>query len=309
MATNDAQVIRLDRYLTQFATRYSLKERVADFIAPPFKVQRPSDRYVRYSSGNLRVYDDTTSRRERAKTIDLELDNDGTYSTQRRKLNVFIDNLDYQNNDNGIRIDEVKTSRLLDAARLARESRIWGIAGSPSIVTQTSTPGTKWDAGGTPVTDILNAMAQVRAGSTMTPNRIVMSMEIALKLIQTDDWKQYFKYTQPGFGDGLFNAVEGLKNLGLDPQIAGAYGLNTAKGTASDPRFETVSGKNVLVFYGEDTPTTVSRVFMYSPFVRNEQIFRWTEQKEDGDYVEVRSDITELLVDANCAFLFTNVIS
>ena len=300
-------VIRLDRYLSNFATKYNVQERCADFIAPPFRVARIRDKYVQYTKNSLRVYDTAVGRQEVAKTIDMDVV-DGTYVTQFHALNQFIDLYDQSNVDAGIVIDKVKTGLALDAFRLAREYRVLKIVTDPTLVTQTATPSTKWDvAGGTPIADILNAMAVIKKNSTKTPNRIVMSLETALKMVQTTEWKDYFKYSAPGFGQGLFSAVDGLKNLGLQPQIAGAYGVTTAPGVASDPQIEAMLGTACVLWYGEDTPSLESRTFMYSPFIQNEEIWRIESQREHGRYIEVRSHIAELLVDAQCAYLFTAV--
>lgn len=308
MANNESNVIRLDRYLTNFATTYKVEERVADFIAPPFKVQRPTDKFVQFTKNKLRVYDSLVGREEEAKQIEFEK-TDGIYSCNEHSLRAFIANRDVENMDSGWRIDEIKTELVLDAIRLAREYRLAQMCTNTAIVTNYSTPSTKWDvSGGTPVANILTAMAAVKNASTKVPNRIVMTLDTALKLIQTTEWKDYFKFTTTGFPN-LFNAIDGFRQLGLQPMIAGAFGVNTAKGTASDPGIEAILGKNALLFYGEDSPTTQSRTFMYSPFIYNEQIMRDIRIEKRGYYIQAESFITELMVDAQCGYLFTSVIS
>lgn len=305
----NANVIRKDRFLSNFATKYKLLERVGDFIAPPFSVPRPTDTFAQFTKANFRIYNDIVARGEEAKEIEIDY-TEGTYKCKKHELGTWIDNEDPFNMDGNWQIDKVKTMWVLDAHRIAREKRIIDIATNTALVTQNSTPSTKWDnASGTPVSDILAAMATVKQSSTMAPNAIVMTLPVALKLINTTDWKERFKYTTTGF-PSLFNAIEGFKQLGLQPMIAGSFGVNTPQGSASDPDAELLLGKNCLLFYREQNPTLETRTFMYSPFHKwNEAIMRYPMPWKRGYKITALSSIDELLVDAQCAYLFTSVIS
>lgn len=301
--------IRKDRFLTNFATKYKVQERVADFVAPPFVVPRETDVYAQFTKANLRIYNDLVARGEEAKEVELEY-TEGTYRCKEHEIGTWISNKDPFNMDANWQLDKQKTMLVLDAHRLARENRVLSVATNAAIVTQNSTPSTKWDnASGTPVSDILNAMAVIKANSTVVPNALVISLATALKMIQTTEWRDYFKRTETGFPK-LFNAVDGLRSLGLEPQISGAFGVNTAQGTASDPSAEVLIGKNAILFHREPNPTLETRTFMYSPYLKwNEAIMRYPMPWKRGYKITALSLIDELLVDAQCAYLFTGVIS
>lgn len=305
-----SNVIRKDRFLSNFATKYKVEERVADFISPPFAVPRPTDVYAQFTKANLRVYDTAISRGEEAKQIEIDY-LEGTYNCKEQEIGTWIANKDVRNMDANWQIDKVKTTWILDAHRIARENRVLQIARNPAIVTQNSTPANLWSdiTNGTPVKDVLDAMATVKRSSTKTPNAICMTLTTALKLINTNDWRDRFKFTTPGFPN-LFDAISGFKQLGLQPMISGVFGVNTPQGAASDPQIEQLLGNDVVLFYREQNPTLESRTFMYSPYnYWNEAVARYPKPWLRGYSITVYSLIDELLVDAQCAYLLQNVVT
>ena len=154
-----------------------------------------------------------------------------------------------------IRLDKDATKFLKQFHALAREYRVNAIAGSAAIVTQTAASASAWGAaGGLPITDILTGMATVEAATAgYIPTRIVIPSAVALRMIQTTQWRDYVKYTDSGFKSGLWNAVSGLRQLGLDVMLTSIHGLNTVKLGSSDPRSEAMWDDNVLLFYSEPT--------------------------------------------------------
>lgn len=304
-----SQVIHRDRFLSNFATKYKVEERVADFIAPPFAVPRPSDRFAQFLKSNLRVYDIKAGRGEESKEIEIDYQ-EGTYACTWRRLGTFIDASDPYNMDAGWQIDTTKTAQILDSFRIAREQYVMNFARNTQIVTQNTTPSNSWGdiSNGTPIDDILSSMAAVKLASTKTPNAIVMTLPVALAIIKTNEYRDRFKFSAPGY-EKQFSAIDGLKELGLTPMISGVFGTTTGQGTASDPQIDQLMGKDVLLFYREQNPTRESRTFMYSPYVRyNEAIERIPMPWKKGYKIECASMMDELLVDAQCAYLFTNVI-
>ena len=307
--TNQQPVVRLDRLLSNFALSYKLQNRVADFVAPPFGVARPVDKYAVFTKGNtFRVYDLEMSRGEEAKQTEIE-HTDAYYQTKRYSNSTWIDDLDASNMDGTWKLDYVKTKHILDIHRLAREQRVFKLATNAAIVTQTSSPSTAWSAaGGTPISDILNAMDVVYKNSTVIPNAIIFPMSVALKAIQTAEWKDYFKRSDVG-APKLFDLTSGLRTIGLEPMIAGAFGVNTPMGSASDPGVEQLLGNNVILFHREQNPTLETRTFMYSPFCKEmEVIKRFIFQERHGYSLECSSVVQELMVDPQCGYLLTNCL-
>lgn len=299
--------IHNDRLLTNFATRYKLGQVVADFIAPPFKVQRPSDKYAVYGKSLQRVYNNKIAGEEKPRRIDADA-TEGTYTCEVYGLSTYISDRAKSNADAPLAYEQAKVSHLLDAQKLSREKRIHAIAGSASVVTQTAAAtSAKWNvaASGLPVSNILTGMGVIAANGQMKPNRIVIPLQVAINMVKCAEWRDYFKYTSV---QAQFSLADGLRNLGLEVMIPSTFGSNTQQGGASDPTSEEIWGDSVLLFYAEPTPSTESRTFMHSPFTYMNQVERWRENGAKGDTVQVTEEVDELLVDASLAYLITDTL-
>jgi hypothetical protein len=309
--SNENEYIHIDQLLTNMATRYKVSQDVADFIAPPFKVIRFSDKYAEYDKSTYRIYNNKIGGRQVAKEISYNVIS-SPYICEEYSLSKFISNKARQNADKPINVEYDGIKALKDAQMIAREKRVADIAGNASIVTQTVSAGGDWDtvASGTPIADIRLAMATVFSTHTIVPNAIMIPVDVALQTIGTDEYRDYFKYNGASQND-LFNIVSGLRNLGLEPMLAGMFGANTAEIGTSNPGIETIWSDSVLVFHREVTPTLETRTFMYSPFTVKDEIRRIegsTEQKQRGVLFDIREEIDELLVDATGAYLITNTL-
>ncbi len=302
-----AEFIHIDKLLTNFATRYTNENFVADFISPPFKVKNQSDKYAEYTASTLRVYDNKVKGREKAKEISWDVES-STYTCEDYSLSFFIEDNELNNTDLPINLRKDATKQVHDAQTIAREKRILDVAGSTGVVTQTAAPGDWNQTAGTPVTDILLGIKVINKATLKKANAFVTTLEVALSMITTDEWKEYFKYTTTGFAQ-LFDAIAGLRNLGLESRIAGAAGLSTYEGTASDPALEIMWGEKALLFWREPNPTIKSRAFMFSPFTKMNEITREREARSRGEWVVIFEQIDELLVDASSAYLFTDCLA
>jgi hypothetical protein len=314
MANAKLEEKRNDQYLTNFIKTESEGESVADFIAPAFPVNYPSDKYLIFGKQNLRYYDDKIVGRAPSKEVSPEADS-GTYSCEEYESAFYVLDRAIRNTNGvaGIRLREQKAAFARTVHHRAREKRIWDIAGSTSIVTQYSALANAWDtpASATPITNILNGISTIYSSTGLVANRIVLSLSAALKAIQSAEYKDYFKYTETGIKESLFNLVAGLRNLGLEPRISGMRSLSTYEIGTSDPTVELISGVGkVLIFYGQDSPNTESNCFMFSPYTVKDMVKTWRDtQTERGEHGTIYTEIDELLVNAYAAYLYTGAIA
>lgn len=314
MATNpntslrDIELLHTDQYLSQFAMSYKAADDVADFIAPGFRVNRHADKYVKYSKDAFRIYDNKLAPREVPKEINWK-GQDGSYFCERYGHSAFIDNDELTNVDKPVDLEKRKSQGLKTAMMLAREKRVFAVAGSTALIPNTGiAAGWATASSGTPVENIKTACAAIyNATGGMKANRIVMGYEAALKASSCSEWKEYFKYTG---SSNIWDLLAGLRNLGLDGRIAGAFGLNTNLGGTSDPAIETIWGDTVLVYYCEPTPSLDTMTFMYSPYLYKDQVIVTKEgevKRQNGYTIDMVERIDELLVNASCGYLLTNV--
>lgn len=309
MATLQAHDRRIEKYLSNFALAYTQGTKIDDFVAPPFKVEKSSDKYLKWTKENFRIIDDKIKGRELAKEIELKCD-EGTYTCEEYSQAAFISDRDLRNM-NGVgtmRLKEDMTTQLKESHMNSREYRIVSIAGSTSLITSVDISAA-WAtaASGTPVTNLKTGMKTIEGKIGKAPNRIVIPYDVAMDMSNCDEWQDNFKYTQSGL-QSIQQAVDALRNIGLTPIISGSRGLSTYEGGASDPTWERMFDDKVLLFYCEPNPTPRSRTFMYSPYTVKDQVESYRVNGERGTRYEIYTEIDELLVDAECGYLLYNLI-
>lgn len=298
-----------NRFLTNFATSYKVMYDVADFVAPPFQVRYEDGKYVEYDKSQLTIWDDRIKGSEEAKEIQWDVD-ESTYSCLEYSLSKFVSNKKRAQAVDPIDLDKDAVRMIKQAHYLSREYRVNQIAGNNALITTGLSVAAAWGtSAGTPIKNILDGMSTVvqNTSGTCIPNAILIPIEVALKMVQTTEWQTYKLFTGAGNADGVVNVVKGLEMLGLQVKLASNYGVNVSK-SSSDPDTESLWSDSVLLFYRESNPTLESRSLMYSPYVAKDVIFTTNVPRRRGLYHDIYSDIDELLVDANCGYLFTNCI-
>jgi hypothetical protein len=306
----DQVILDTNTFLTNFSKAFKMVDPVDDFIAPPFKVKLEAGKYVEYDETIYRIWDDKITGNMEPMEIEWDVD-EGTYSCEEYSMGFFVSDKQRAQAVNGIKLDQDAVKYVKYYHHQARAYRIFQIAGSTALVNNTNIGGAWNTAAGTPVSDILDAIAAIaNRVAGYKPNKILVPLQVALKLIKTTEWKDYFKYTWglSTSGGGLFDFIEGIRNLNLEPLVTSQTGLSEYKGTTSDPTTEAIWGENVLIFYSEPSPSLMSRSFMYSPYVKKDVIMTTRVPRKRGVYHDIYSDIDELAVDLNLGQLLTNTI-
>ena len=298
----------VDVYLQNFIKRFECSSDCGEFIAPSFKVLKDSNTYLSYGKDNHRVLNDKVGRREPYKES-ITNASEETYRCERYGQAGFVSDDDAANTDRPIRLMEEETEQTTNRVERSRTYRILQIAASTALVPSTAI-ASAWatPASATPVRDILTAMIAVNADLCKPANAIVMTYEVALEMIKTTNWTEYFKYTDAGYKDGLFSAISGLKQLGLEPKLCEARGVSSYEGCASDPDWETMLGDKVLIFHRTPKPTTKTNCFMFSPFREKRTVKKFYKNEERGWKITVGNKIDELLVNANACHILDDVL-
>jgi hypothetical protein len=290
---------------------------VGDFIFPPFTVKKRTGLYLRYTNATThRVLNDKIGKCERPKEIEIEAVQD-TYHCEEYGLGAPICRTDLEESDLAdLRKDNVRF--LGKDHMLAREYRVAAIAGNTAIVPNATAAaidgsGVAWtNVNATPINDIIEAKRRVwRNAPQLAANAITMPMEVMLDMIKTTQWRDTYRFTEVGIRERIFEAIQGLRAMGLEPRIAGVCGLETDENTPSDPDVVSgIWGRTVCVFHRVAAPTKNTNCFGFQPNTRLHQLKPIKSGRDDeADIAErwtIRSTIDELVVNANAGFLITN---
>jgi hypothetical protein len=288
---------------------------VADFIFPPFDGKKRTGVYLRYTPASThRVLNDRIAKGERPKEIEIDAVQD-TWKCEEYGLGQSINRVDLEEADLAdLRADSIRFLTLQHV--LAREYRVAAIAGNTAIVPNATAAaiggsGVPWsNVNGTPIRDITIAKRLIWRRTQLRANAIVIPYEVTLDMILTTEWRDTYRFTEVGLKDRLFEAINGLRAMGLEPMVSGVCGLTTDEGTISDPDFfEGIWGRTVIVFYRVPKPTKNTNCFGFQPAVRMDELLSIKSGRDlEADIVErwtIRSSSDELMVNANAGQLIT----
>ena len=295
-------------FLTNMVKAFSVRKPFADFVSPPFQVKLEAGKYLRYTQDIYRIWENKVTGRQKALEIQWEAE-EAPYACEEYAMAKFVSNKAKRQSISPIKLEIEASKRLKTYQAQARAYRIAQIAFNQAIITQGVNVASAWNVlAGTPVADILTGMGVIEDAVDEDANAIVIPNQVALKMIQTTEWKNYFQNTEIGFKKGLWNAVAGLRHLGIEPLVTSTKGLSTKKGTSSDPAMEAMASDTVLLFHREVNPTTETMTLMYSPYVFMDIVARTEKKRERGVYLDIYEDTDELLIETGCGYLLRNTL-
>lgn len=227
----------INKRLSDVSIQTPQGEFVGQHLFPELPVDKGSDEYTIYDKGNLfKNVDDTMSKMSEAKLVQMAETN-ASYTCKDRALAGFVAQTDMDNADDPLNPKMDETEVVTSAILLNREIRHAALATSLS---NTSSPVTKWSAGGTPVKDVQNAIDSL----IVAPNTAIISKPVfdALKF-NSDVLAKY-----QGGNTGIQKAtIEMLKTLwDLDNIYIGDAQKNATKAT-KDPVLSRVWGKSMIL--------------------------------------------------------------
>jgi len=142
----------INQRLSDVAFKFPQEGFAASAIFTDHPVDKGSDEFTVMDKGNMfKNADDAIAKMAQARVI-LFGESTQTYQVRSRALRTFITSEDMRNADDPLMPKIEATEDLTSAALLQKEIRSFALA---LTVTAATTPGTKWDVGGsTPVADI-----------------------------------------------------------------------------------------------------------------------------------------------------------
>ena len=307
--------LTLQHPLQKLSIQTAQEDYVGDFIFPPFHVKKRTGTYLEVTRDTThRVLNTRVANGERPKEIEVG-GRMVPFACEDYGLGSALKQADLEEMDLGDMRREAVIALANDMA-LAREWRIAIIAGNTALVPNTTAAlidasGFPWsNINGTPINDILEAKRLVNTRTQEKANAITMTYSTMLDMLKTTQWRDTYRFTEVGIRQRIFEGLEGLRAMGLEPRIAGICGLETEEGTPSDPDvFSTIWGRSVLVFKRVPVPTKRTNCFGFQPNTRLQQLKKIRSGRDDeAEIVErwtCRSTIDEHMVNANCAQLIT----
>jgi hypothetical protein len=281
-------------------------------------VKKDSDKYWIYGEEHFKVKDAYRADKSESGEISWSMSS-SSYECEAYALHTPISRRDRDNADSGISIEQDATMTVKEGVDLSIE-KTWAdmLTSTSNITNYTTLDGTnnvdwdgKWDDYGEAKSQPLEAISygvdQVRSNSLLVPNTLVMSW---------NSWR-YFK-RHPQIKDLLKNQYgrEYIQGSAVPEEIDGmrlvlvlsAY--DSSKAGQDRSSFTDIWGDSVLIAYINPNPRWGTHTLGVTFSSGGPVVRKWHDNPKNADIIEYEEQgLDPVLIDANCGYLLTDVLS
>lgn len=308
--------LHIDQPLTEISVLFANanEDFAGTILLPEVTVEKRSDKYFVYGKEHLKIKDATRRPGTEANEVDWSVSTD-SYYCEEYALRDAVPYAEIKNADAPIQPEIDSAEMLTYNLMLNEEKQIADLVTSNTNVTQyLALSGTsQWSdyTNSTPLTNLKNAKAAVRAAALRAPNTFLVPYEVGLTLADHPSIKQLVQYTDS----------KALATTGLPPVIRGLKVIEAAvmHNSANEGQAVTLAGiwgKNALVAYVTGAPRLKSLSFGYHMVGPDEQTGakgfatrKWDEDKRKAVMVETSKLWDNKLITASAAYLFQTAVA
>lgn len=282
---------------------------VAPYLFPTFYAGEQSADYYVFDAENLLDVPRDISRAPSAayKRMVSKLSDD-TYNCKEFGIEEPVDDRERKKYSKSFDADKAAAMRIGNVLLLNREFRARAKA---LTIPNTASPGTKWDAGGTPIADVDVAKEVIHNACGMDPNLLVLPRNVFNCVKRLAAFIDLVKYTQKGvMTEDLLAELFGVDRV----VVAGGIENKANEGQAVNPGQIWVDD----VVLAHVDPSQDLKAVNFG------RTFAWTGETGGGDNLalvesyrdeEIRSDVhrgrhdvDEKITGSECAYLLSNVL-
>jgi len=292
---------------------------ISDKILPTVLVNRASDKYYKFNNSHLRIESTALDSRGGANEVDFDFQS-ASYSIDDYGLKHFIHGKLLRNADPVIKRNlKIAAARTVtDLLLLDKEKRAANLLFNSNTFsgrTAALNSPEKWDVEDSkPFDKIAVACDTVLKNCGKLPNTIIMGYEVWSKLRNHPEFIKRLpdtsvkKVTPSSFKEFLND-----ENMKIENVLIGNQTYNDAP-EGQDDEFSFIWGKYFLIAYVNYDALTVMDQTLGKTFMENSlnglqvKYFRESED-EDGEWCKGTISYDLVLVDPNCGFLYSGVVS
>jgi hypothetical protein len=294
-----ARDVHIDQPLTNLTIAHiqGMEGFVADKVFPQVPVQKKTDKYYIYNSGDFSRVGNVKARapRTRPERIGMSLSTD-SYSIEEYALATDFDFETLANEDTSLNIRLAQTTALTGQLMVDREIKwadtyfkagVWGTeyTGVANADNDTAAEVTQWDdyTNSTPIEDVTRAItaAHLKSGGIFRPNTMLMTRDVRDVLVNHPDILARLNGGATVTNTALVTEAKLAEIFGVSRVLISDAVKNTAADTLT-PAFSYINTKRVAIFYAPTTPGLMTASAGY--------IFTWSTLANSSGYgIETRS--------------------
>jgi hypothetical protein len=324
MPLSRSEFQKVDPYLTNLSIEYA--NRPDAFIGTKLMPVIPtggeiSGLFKQFAKANrFKDYDgkDKRSRLARSGQVHSEMGDDQTFACNEYSLHDGVYQRDYKVFlSKGLDLVEYAIQLVVDALMMGREKRISALLQSGSVLTNTAalSGNDRWDVftseSSDPFADVETMRNSIHSLTALDLNTLAVGRQVYNQLKQHPSIIERIKFTMTAIGKNITPALMAQAFDVEEFLVGNPLRVTTDEGQAATLGY--IWGKNVIgAFVNRSAPTNRTQMLGSIFSVEGNEapiMAKWYEDGVKGTFVEGTIDEDEKVVDANCAYLFTTVVS
>lgn len=305
-------------HLTNFSKKLDNPMFIWEKVLPRLSVKKDEGKWPILGEERFKIFQTKIADKSPSEEVDWTYSSD-TYECEEHGLHFAISPKDRRNVDSVINLQQDGIEDLNERINLSIEMEVASMLTSTSNITNyldmdgdgTGDCDGKWDdptnAQSHPLKALTYGIRAMWAKILRPPNALIIPFDAASYLAEHPDCEALMKEAN---ARGLLESGElppALKGMKVYYAL-GAYDSSKLGQTRSS--FTSVWGKSVLLAYIAPQIGLKKLTLGFSPDVGGKEVHQWYNNERRCDMVELtEKGIDHVLVEANCGFLLTNVIS
>jgi hypothetical protein len=297
----------VDRPLTNISLKYNFAEGIADLVFPTVPVKKESDVYFIYDLSNLRL--EETLRANHAKANIVEEDfSTASYNLEEHALRELITDRDRDNADKPLSLNSDATEKLEEKIQIRQEVEIANLAFTTTSWSNTLSisAAAAWSTSGSiPLNQVLTATSLILQDAHIRPNRGILGWETFKALKVNTSTIDMIKYTERGIitEDILASLWD------IDKVVVGrASYVNSAEGRTNTSAF--IWDDKCLIYYVPQSAKLKTPAAGYNLIIgQKRKVKKWRDEDYAGDWIEVSTLFTPLIVATSAGFLIHDTVN
>jgi len=295
--------IKVDKFLTALAVRYTNNEFTGGQFLPEYGVQKESDKYRIFRKDGF--FKGAPKKADGAITEEATLVYDeATYSTYERAIKDIVTDRAMQNADAPVRPKVDATNFLTEKVVLSEEIDQWALIlgssglGSSATYYTTLTAASAWIGGTDPdiLSDLSDAIVAISKAIGKRPNKLALTTEVSEAIVQDPVIREILKYHTSSMITG--NALPAtLRNMA----VILTDGLWNSADEGQTAVYEYILKYHVVcAFVDAANPLTLGRTFVSKPF----KTVRWRDDDREGEFIKVNKVYSPTITDLSAGYMF-----
>jgi hypothetical protein len=331
LASNRVDRVHTPMYLQQLALRFTARDMVADKVAPRVKVPKQSDKYRIFGKNTQLVHESRWAPGAIPNAITVRWSESPFYVDIRKLRGLVLDTERRNSDDDGLDLEQTTTEAVTQAMIVSREKRVAdlfttaGTYGSTHKITKSG--GSEWDSatalGNSQALLDMQAMIAVVASDAMVPTTelsVVIPEPVYLQALQNNvGILNRIQYSSTGLvTTDLLRALLRVKEVIISASMSAGSGPEVADS-------DVITGFTTTYLWGDfvwvgliadgqnQNQPTFARSFNWQAETggqeRQVRKYRAEDEGREGDWIEVKEAVSELVVFANAGALIINTLS